>query len=189
MKNIISEMFSFIKEEQTKDSYLRSLGIDGDDLHYMGSGEFGTAYTIGETGKVLKITSSKSEYDIAKSIVGEDIPSVAKIYHADIVNDDYYIIVELLDQDSEIENLFSQLMGALDDIGYSIADLPGTDLEDDLKITSDDELTKFAEEITDIYSTLIRMGVQAPDISAENLGYDNKGNLKIFDVDDIAMHR
>lgn len=38
---------------------------------YMGKGDFGTAYSIGD-GRVLKETTSKREFGIAKELEGTD---------------------------------------------------------------------------------------------------------------------
>jgi hypothetical protein len=178
---------SSVNENVDKNTFYKENKINDEELSYLGSGDFGEAYSIGD-GRVLKITSSKSEFDIAKKLINKDIPVLegfAKFYFADIVDGKYYIIMEELEEDSEIENLFYELQDILENEGLPIQYLSHLDL-DDYEIS--DELKKFIDDIEDINRGYRYLGIQASDIHSENLGYDNNGKLKAFDIEDKSIN-
>lgn len=176
----------FVNENiQTKsihDFYLEN-NINPDDLQYLGNGDFGEAYSIGD-GRVLKKTSSDNEFKLAKEMECKDIQvlsSIAKIYKTDIINGQKYIILEELEQDSRIEDLYSELSYYLDEQNLPIQYINYLD-NDNIDIS--DELQKFINDIEDINNAYRYLGIEASDISSDNLGYDKNGKLKAFDIDD-----
>lgn len=58
------------------DFYMEN-NIDPDNLNYLGQGDFGTAYSIGD-GRVLKKTSSENEFNLAQQMEGKNIPVMVK---------------------------------------------------------------------------------------------------------------
>jgi len=174
----------FVNEsvKSIEDFYLEN-NINPDDLSYLGSGDFGEAYSIGD-GRVLKKTSSKNEFNLAKQMEGKDIPvleSFAKIYKTDIINGQMLVILEELEEDSHIEDLYYELQNYLDEEGLPIQYIDHLDT-DELDIS--EELQNFMNDLDDIIRAYRYLGVEASDIRPENMGYSKEGKLKAFDIDD-----
>ena len=164
------------------DFYLEN-NIDPDELSYLGKGDFGEAYSIGD-GRVLKKTSSNNEFNLAKQMENKNIPvldSLAKIYKTDIVNGEMLIILEELEEDGNIEDLYYELQNYLDEQGLPIQYLDHLDV-DEIEIS--EELQNFINDLDDIIKAYRYLGVEASDIKPENMGYSKDGKLKAFDVDD-----
>ena len=174
----------FVNENvKTIDDFYAENNIDPDDLSYLGSGDFGKAYSIGD-GRVLKMTSSKNEFSLAKQMEDKDIPvlnSIAKIYKTDIINNQMLIILEELEEDSHIEDLYYELQNYLDEQGLPIQYIDNLDT-DEMEIS--DELQSFMNDLDDIIRAYRYLGVEASDIRPENMGYSKDGKLKAFDIDD-----
>jgi hypothetical protein len=174
----------FVNENvKTIDNFYLENNINPDDLSYLGSGDFGKAYSIGD-GRVLKKTSSKNEFNLAKQMEGKDIPvleSIAKIYKTDIINGQMLIILEELEEDSHIEDLYYELQNYLDEQELPIQYIDYLDT-DELDIS--DELQNFMNDLDDIIRAYRYLGVEASDIRPENMGYSKEGKLKAFDIDD-----
>lgn len=185
MKSFNKIVKDFLKEhiESMAQFYLEN-NIDPNDLSYLGKGEFGVAYSIGD-GRVLKLTRSKKEFEIAQELEKTNlkllIKSFAKVYKTDIVDGQMLIILEELEEDSNIENLFYKLYSYLEEQGLHITYIHNLD-KDEIEIS--DELTDFISDLEDIVLAYHHLGIIAPDISPENLGYSKEGILKAFDIDD-----
>lgn len=183
-KYIATTIREYLNENvKTIDDFYVENNINPDDLIYLGSGDFGEAYSIGD-GRVLKQTSSKNEFNLAKQMEGKDIPvlnSFAKIYKTDIVNNQMLIILEELEEDSHIEDLYYELQNYLDEQGLPIQYLDNLDT-DEMEIS--DELQSFMNDLDDIIRAYRYLGVEASDIRPENMGYSKDGKLKAFDIDD-----
>ena len=179
---------NLIKEETiTKVEFFKQNNIDPEELSYMGNGDFGEAYAIGD-GRVLKITRSKSEFNFAKGLVGKDLPALAgfvNFYVADVVDDNYYIIMEELDEDSDIENMYYQVEELLSNEGLPIQYLHMLDI-DELEL--DEDMLKFISDIEDINHSYRYIGIEASDIKPDNLGVDKNGKIKAFDIDDRSVN-
>ena len=184
MKRIIDAFKKPLNENiRTINDFYSENNINPDELSYLGSGDFGEAYSIGD-GRVLKKTSSKNEFDLAKQMEGKNIPvlnSIAKIYKTDIVNGRMLIILEELEEDSHIEDLFYELQDYLNEQGLPIQYLDHLDTSE-LDISN--ELQTFINDIDDIIRAYRYLGVEASDIRPENMGYSKDGKLKAFDIDD-----
>lgn len=168
---------------KTIDNFYVENNINPDDLNYLGRGDFGEAYSIGD-GRVLKKTSSKNEFNLAKQMEGQDIPvlkSIAKIYKTDVVNGQMLIILEELEEDSHIEDLFYELQIYLNEQELPVQYLEYLDT-DEIEIS--EELQSFMDDLDDIIRAYRYLGVEASDIRPENMGYSKDGKLKAFDIDD-----
>ena len=182
-ENYNSDKVVINEDVKTIDNFYAENNINPDDLSYLGSGDFGKAYSIGD-GRVLKKTSSKNEFNLAKQMEGKDIPvlnSIAKIYKTDIINNQMLIILEELEEDSHIEDLYYELQNYLDEQGLSIQYIDYLDT-DEMEIS--DELQAFMNDLDDIIRAYRYLGVEASDIRPENMGYSKDGKLKAFDIDD-----
>lgn len=171
------------EDAKTMDDFYLENNINPDDLSYLGRGDFGEAYSIGD-GRVLKKTSSKNEFNLAKEMEGKNIPalnSLAKIYKTDIINGQMLIILEELTEDSDIEDLFYELQSLLDEQGLQVQYIDYLDTEG---IEISKELQSFINDLEDIVNAYRYLGVEASDIRPENMGYSEDGKLKAFDVDD-----
>lgn len=158
--------------------FCKKHNIDIDELNYMGSGDFGSAYEYND--QVIKITSDKQEFEIAKNLVGKQSACMAEIFYVDMVGGNYFIVMEKLEQPSEIEDLFYQLLLYCEENETDIEEVDVDEIEDP-------QLKKFADELQCIfYSQRNLVGIMRPDISPENLGYNSKNELKSFDATDTS---
>ena len=183
---IKEEIEKLMIESVSKSEFYRSANIDPEDLSYMGSGDFGKAYSIGD-GRVLKITSSKSECELAKELVknSKKYSGFADYYWVGNVDGECYILMEELDEDSSVEDLYYQLEGLLSSEGLPIQYLHMFDVDEhDL----DEEMVDFISDLEDINHSYRMLGVEASDIKPDNMGYDSNGKLKAFDIEDRSMN-
>jgi hypothetical protein len=185
IRNIIDKVrnFTINESEKTLEDFYVENNIDPEELSYLGKGDFGTAYSTGD-GRVLKRTTSKSEFKLATEMEQSNTPvlnSFVKIYKTEIVKGEMYILQEELIEDSHIEDLYYELQSYLDEQGLPIQYLDHLDTDD---IDISDELQKFMDDIDDINRAYRYLGIEASDIRPENLGYSQDGKLKAFDIDD-----
>jgi len=165
--------------------------INQEAMHYLGSGSFGEAYDVGN-GKVLKKTTSRSEYKLAQEIQKEKPPAFAAVFDTAKIGSDLYILVEKLNIDSDIEDLFVRVTSMLETQELPIPYLGHFDEDEyiascgdevaDGKITQD--VIDFMNELENIVRGYRSLGIEAADIRSDNLGRDHTGKLKAFDIDD-----
>ncbi len=166
-------------------NFYTSNNINPDNLSYLGKGDFGEAYSIGD-GRVLKKTRSKSEFNIAKELINKEYVGFAKIYHTAIIEGNMYIILEELEEDSSIEDMYYQLLDYLsvDNIPIQYLHMLDTD-----ELDLDDNMLKYISDIEDINHSYRMLGIEASDLRPENLGRDSKGKIKAFDIEDKQQNR
>ena len=192
MKGYIKKLLREGLESNTlsKEEFFRQNSIDPEELSYMGSGDFGEAHSIGD-GRVLKITRSKSEFDFAKQLVGKDIPALdgfVNFYVANIVDNQYYIIMEELEEyyeDYDIEDLYYQVEELLSNEELPIQYLHMLDTDE---LDLDEDILKFINDMEDINHSYRYLGIEASDIKPDNLGVDKNGKIKAFDIDDRSIN-
>jgi len=192
MKGYIKKLLREGLESNTlsKEEFFRQNNIDPEELSYMGSGDFGEAHSIGD-GRVLKITRSKSEFDFAKQLVGKDIPALdgfVNFYVANIVDNQYYIIMEELEEyyeDYDIEDLYYQVEELLSNEELPIQYLHMLDTDE---LDLDEDILKFINDMEDINHSYRYLGIEASDIKPDNLGVDKNGKIKAFDIDDRSIN-
>jgi hypothetical protein len=175
--------FTINESEKTLEDFYSENNIDPEELSYLGKGDFGVAYSTND-GRVVKRTTSKNEFRLAREIEQSDSPvldSFVKVFKTEIIKGEMYILQEELIEDSHIEDLYYELESHLSDQGLPIQYLDQLDIDD---IDISDELQKFMDEIDDINRAYRYLGVEASDIRPENLGYSEDGKLKAFDIDD-----
>ena len=160
--------------------------VDG----YVGSGEFGSAYYM-PGDRILKITTSKDEAGIANSIKGKSLSNIVDVYDVKTVKDKnenvyYAILMEELDTDSSIEDLFHQMMNIVDEMGYDINHTHMIDFEDleEQGGYYDEDLKEFVSQFDDVVLQNTKMGIYNRDYQPDNLGYKKNGNLASFDMMD-----
>ena len=171
------------EEPKSLEQFYEENGINKDDLSHLGKGDFGTAYSI-KDGRVLKITSSKNEFEIAQELEKDDAPvlnAFAKIYKTEIIDGKMLIILEELDTDSKIEDLYYELQNLLEPQGLPMQYLDYLDIGEE---QISDELDSFMSDMSDIIRAYRYLGIEASDIRPENLGYAEDDTLKAFDIDD-----
>ena len=175
------------EESQEVQEFFRQNNVDPEELSYIDSGDFGEAYSIGD-GRVLKITRSKSEFGFAKQLVGKDVPALdgfVDFYAANIVDNQYYIIMEELEEDYDIEDLYYVLEDLLNDEGLPIQYLHMLDTDE---LNLDEDMLKFISDMEDINYSYRYLGIEASDIKPDNLGVDKNGKIKAFDIDDRSIN-
>ena len=189
MKHLIKKLLREGLESTTlsKEEFFKQNNINPEELSYMGSGDFGEAHSIGDD-RVLKITRSKSEFDFAKELVGKDVPALdgfVNFYAASIVDNQYYIIMEELEEDSDIEDLYYQVEELLNNEGLPIQYLHMLDTDE---LDLDEDILKFISDMEDVNHSYRILGVEASDIKPDNLGVDKNGKVKAFDIDDRSIN-
>ena len=182
IKRLLRESF---KTYESKNEFYRENNIDPDNLSYLGSGDFGEAYSVGD-GRVLKKTTSKKEYEIASELVGKDYDNLANIYAVGEIKlfnypTQYLIVLEEVEEDSNIENSYYQLEELTNEQGISMEYLHYLETDE---LDLDDEMIDFISQIEDIYRICHNLGIVSPDIRPENLGIGKNGKIKLFDIDD-----
>ena len=186
-ERLINEMKGNIEDSEELNKFLSKYNISYEDLSWIGSGEFGSAYLMGDTDKVLKVTTSKSEFEIAQEIMKGKYSSFATIYETAIINNSYLIIMEKLEMDSDIENLYYTVTSMLETQGLPIQYVGNFDeeeYEEQTGETVDEDVKKFINELYGIVYDYRNLGIEASDIRPENMGRDKQGNLKAFDIED-----
>lgn len=181
IEKIITEEFS----KTTKEDFFKRNQIEPDAISYAGSGDYGKAYYV-NGDRILKITSSEKEFEYAYKIKETNAPIldvIVEIYDVAIVDGAYYILMEEVDIDEQIEYMFWQVMDILNQQGLDILHINGVD-EEELEGELDQDLIDFMDELNDIVRAYSYLGVYPPDIRPENLGYDKEGKLKAFDIDE-----
>jgi len=180
--NAIYESLDY-RGSEVGDKLLKKYNIADDAMWYLGSGEYGSAYDMGN-GMVFKITSSKSEYEFAKLRMEGVYSNIAKIYDAEENRDGrtYIIILEKLDTESDnIDEMWYTLESAMDEHGLSMSEV-GSISESDLDI--DDDIKKFMTDLYGIGLDYRNIGIMYPDIQPNNIGRASDGTFKAFDLDE-----
>lgn len=181
---IKEEITKFINENVSKEEFYKRNNINPEELNHLGRGEYGDAYEI-DNNRVLKVTTSKSEFDLATQIKEKgNVPaldSIANIYDTAIVDGDMMIVMENLEMDSDVEDKFYELQEILSNEGLPVQYVHYLDTDD---FDLDDDMINFINSIEDINRAYRYLGIEASDIQPDNLGYDKNGNLKAFDIDD-----
>ena len=190
MKIILTEeQYNRLHEQEVisiEDFYQRH-EIDSEELSWLGSGDFGDAYST-EDGRVIKFTSSKSEFDIAKQLVGkaDKFDGFAAIYDVALTDKGRVILMEELEVDSAIEDLWYRASELLGQQGLPPQYIHYFDADEFQEVNGEieQEVLDFMDGIDNINRNYRMLGIEASDIRPENMGYDSRGNLKAFDIDD-----
>lgn len=161
--------------------FVKSHDIDPDEIGYLGSGDNGEAYVVGDD-RVLKITRSRKEFDHARRLINHNYTNIVDIYAAEKIGSDYYILMEELSPIDE--NEFDEAEPYMPDGAYyfesyieSEEEAEDTELE-----PPDSSVVSFLESIRDVVYDLRSAGFGASvDIQPDNLGWSG-GTLKAFDL-------
>jgi len=172
------------EEKPTLESFYAKHGIDPEEMGYLGKGENGEAYLVGD-GRVLKISSSETEFKYALEITKGNYPDFATILDTAEIDRAYYILQEELEQEEKDEYLFYEVSSLLDTQGLHTPYIGHFDEDDYVEEHGkiDPDVLKFMNELDSVATDYRRLGIEAPDIQPDNLGRDKKGKLKAFDID------
>lgn len=162
----------------------------------IGKGQRGEIYDIGNN-RVEKITSDKSEYEIALKLVGEDHEYIANYISAVSLGDNKYsIIKEKIQPNTSIKNALLNLENKWDEeavSGYNLIDylkkyltLPSSLLINKVSIkkfiyTLDDKEKKLFLQLIDLIEYLKSIQIQNLDLHVDNIGIKN-GHLALFEL-------
>ena len=91
------------------------------------------------------------------------------------------ILMEELEEDSHIEDLYYELENYLEEQNLPIQYINYLDTSE---IEFSDELISFINDIEDIIRAYNYLGVEASDIKPDNMGRDKNNKIKAFDIDD-----
>jgi len=192
----IKTMIALIESVDQDDliTFLRDEGIEFNSVDWIGQGEYGNAYSLGN-GTVLKITNSENEFYLASQVKNHQLPGLVKIYTRGWYRDEkpklYYIVMEELDTDSSIEDIFQTVEMILTTQGLDISQTGSFDEDeyDGSEGPLTPETIKFMDDLATIYRSCTQLGIRTPDVNYGNLGYDKSGNLTLFDIQDRAAMR
>lgn len=164
--------------EDIIESLVKRFNIKG-KVKYINSGTFGMAFVIKD--KVIKLTSNKSEANIAKGLIGENIPNCVKYYDI-IYLSDYKIWAILMDKAEKLSKQEKSVVEILtSSFAYTLSDFNKVkDKMSDIKI-SDDKLKKLWEDYMQMYSSLNDNNISLNDLHEDNIGYLN-GTMVHFDI-------
>lgn len=169
------------------ENYLKLLHIEFTQLSYLGCGDFGEAYSLGND-KVVKITTSRSEYDIALQLLNKKLPGLIKFYEAKPIGNNfrYLLIGDEVDTDYSIGDDLYRVELILSTQGLSIEDIGNFDERDydNSEGDLDSHIVKFMDELDTIFRSCRNLDIRQPDINYGNLGYDKNGVLTAFDLHD-----
>ena len=187
MMGHVNPDFKIIKENIDRinlNQFFIDNNINPESINYLGRGDFGEAYSTGD-GRVIKITRSDSEFKIAKELENTTVPVLkngfAEIYKTDIIDNNKIILMEELNEDSHIEDLYYELDNYLQEQNLPIQYLGYLDTDN---IELSDELISFIDDVDDIIRAYRYLGIEASDIKPDNMGTDKNGKIKAFDIDD-----
>lgn len=153
-------------------------------IDYLGRGEYGEAYSLGE-GVVIKITSSLKEFTAWKNFLRlqeeQKLSHIVRILDVRILKGKFCIIQEELETRGRLEHDFYVISdcdynweGSLIDnillFNFEEADLP-------LSFEK-----TFCELQNIVWECKHQLGLENPDLRPENMGYSSEGVLKLFDI-------
>lgn len=162
------------------EEFLERHDILGDDLGWLGRGDNGDAYTCGD-GRVLKVTKSGAEYEIAKRLIGSKYDGIVEYFAAEKVGGSYYLLMEELDPIDDSE--FNEAIAMLESQGLPITYLDHFDADEYEESHGEAPDMSFLNELWEVLFDLRKAGIgERADIRSENLGRDSSGKLKAFDV-------
>ena len=175
------------------ETFLHKENIEFNSVNYLGEGEYGTAYSLGN-GKVFKLTSSPNEFEIAGQLLHKKKPGIVQYYDRGWYSDKptiYYIVMDEVDTDSSIEDMFYRVELILTTQNLDISQINYFDEDeyDGSEGDLDSDTLKFMNELHTIYRSCQQLGIRVPDINYGNLGYDASGILTAFDLQDRAAMR
>lgn len=176
-----------------KNEFYNKHSIDPDDVSWLGSGDFGSAYSIDDK-RVLKITSSKSEFRLAGELLEkgniEALENIVDMYDVKVVDGEMWILMESLDTDSEIEDKYYMLNDLLESQSLPIQYMDHLDIDelDEHQVETYNELSDFISGLEGINYGYRYLGIEASDIRPENMGYNKDGILKAFDIEDKSVN-
>jgi len=182
--------YSQLSAKEIAQAFFHKHNINPEEMVWLGKGCYGNAYSVGG-GRVLKITSSESEYEIAVKLMEQPRENLVKIYAAEKAVESplrgyFYILQEELEQRSEDEDLFNEVSNILEAQGIPVSYIDYFD-EEEYEAENGEipgETKKFLQELSEVVWDARRFAGDNMDISADNLGRDEKGVLKAFDLDE-----
>lgn len=182
--------YSQLSSKEVAEAFFRKHNINPEEMSFLGKGHFGTAYSLGD-GRVLKITSSDSEYKIASELLNHPMENLVRIYAAEKTIESplrgyYYILQEELEQDSKDESLFYEVLNILETQGIPVSYISHFD-EEEYEAENGEinpEVKTFLQELSEVIWDARRFTGDTMDIHADNIGRDKNGVLKAFDLDE-----
>lgn len=179
----------YLNEDNPQDFFTRN-GIDQESLSYAGKGDFGTAYYT-EDGRIVKNTTSESEYILSKQQMEEKRSRLCTIYDVDApTKGTYYILMEELSIPSSIESKWDDLMSCYETQGIGIDEglmyFDWNQWTEETGDDPDDSLINFESALRSVYRDYSEVA-RLPDLKVDNLGYDKNKVLKTFDLHDKSF--
>ncbi len=155
-----------------------------EEMSYLGVGSYGIVADLGN-GMVLKYIASPNEAETARRVMQTKPPCVVKIHEVRELQDDLWGIV--MDKVRLLNSGESYQASAYK--WYWISITEGMSLEEFVDRSSYVP-EKFTHEFYDKYAKMLiclrENKIPLDDVHGDNCGYDNEGNLVVFDIGDVS---
>lgn len=181
--------YSELTHEEIASQFFAKHGIDPETMTYLGKGVNGVAYSV-PGQKVLKLTTSRTEYEAALQLLEKPANNLVRIYDAVPASDKprprFYILMEELDTDPEDEYLFLEVLSLLETQGLPVTYLGYFDTEEYEALHGEipHNVKTYMEELYGVVQDATRLVGDRADIHGDNLGRNSAGTLKGFDLDE-----
>ncbi len=154
----------------------------------LGKGNFGEAY-LSDNNNVYKITSDNCEALLAIKIKDSPSEYFAKVHEVKKIGLDAYLIKqEYVDHNSLSDDLYWEISGAADRIGYSIEEIIDEYFDECIDEVDDPSHRAAFEQIKAASDTLRKLGVVGIGVDCQNDNFAvTETGLKFFDCRDQAL--
>ncbi|MFS1430087.1 hypothetical protein LMH73_023990 [Vibrio splendidus] len=152
--------------------------------YYLDSGDFGEAFLTTDN-RVIKITSNVNEACCCAMTLNKKNEHLINVYDVKIFpNGSFGILMDYVEQPSELENAFHELQNIGEIMGYTLLEIDEDDF-DDFDELEGVELSEDASKLLEALSAgsfeARKCGFEPTDIKFENSGVTKDGKIVMFD--------
>lgn len=155
-------------------------------IKYLDEGSYGIAFAADD--KVIKLTSNKSEAELAKTLVGKKYDRCVKYYDV-VFLEKFSIFAILMDKAKNLTEKEEAILDEIDLIGASAKNIISSIIKA-MKVKkincTEKEATKIFDEYQKLKDTLEKQEVPTDDLHSGNIGW-LKGKLVHFDIMDSGF--
>jgi len=191
----INEKLEVMEDDLTSHEEIQGIfqDIGIKNVNMMTSGNNGTVYDAGDS--IVKVTGDATEYANSKKLAGQNNTGAVNIYSVYKLEEDYsnlasgnsfYLII--MEKIKPVEGMLEKIGNIIgENLSYPFTVQEKSRLKSLVSrqirgITRHRKLSHKLEEILDAIESLAEYGILLEDFHGENLGLDQSGNIKIFDL-------
>lgn len=209
--NILKEFFNI---RQLMETLADEMGYESKELKYLGGGVYGLAFEVVGDNKVFKLTFDESEAYIANKIRKKNTKNIINYYDVRHIKfnkeitieytkhhlDDVFVLImdKVKTFNEDDKNLFNNLTYRIDFDSFDpkvirrALEYRMESVRKKNKLGDDKEFNKDAKKMIDgIINSLNeckKLGIEVNDIHLNNVGWDNDGNLILFDLTTVGKY-